>query len=423
VVTPDRVSVRAYGVGFGDALLVGFHYPRGARWVLVDLGSSALPRSRPEGHLVRIAGDVRAACGGKLTAVVATHRHRDHVSGFAGPAGEIIAACRPDLVVQPWPEDPRAAPDARAATGRGGYGVADRRFVASLDDMQRLAEATAARALRVSTSMGATLRGQLRFLGEANARNAPAMEALRRLAPNEYVRAGSRSRLAALLPGVKVRVLGPPTLEQWGAVEAQRARDAGEYWHLAARTAARFAPRAAPPFPPRRRLAQPPPGHRWLVERLRHVEAEELLRVVRILDDVLNNTSVILLLEVDRLKLLLPGDAQWESWAYTLEGPGRSRALDAALADVRLYKVGHHGSLNATPKSLWRRFARRSTREREGRLATVLSTMGGKHGDFWRGTEVPRRALVEALERESRLVNTQRIRGKRLYEEVVLEAG
>jgi hypothetical protein len=47
--------------------------------------------------------------------------------------------------------------------------------------------------------------------------------------------------------------------------------------------------------------------------------------------------------------------------------------------------------------------------------------MGGKHGDPWRGTEVPRRPLVEALERESRLVTTQRLRGRRLYEEVELE--
>jgi hypothetical protein len=241
------------------------------------------------------------------------------------------------------------------------------------------------------------------------------------MARNEYVHAGSRSRLAALLPGVKVRVLGPPTIAQWGAVEEQRARQAAEYWHLAATTAAAFAPRARPPFPKSRRLAHPPPHTRWLVERLRRVEAEELLRLVRILDDVLNNTSVILLLEVGRLKLLLPGDAQWESWAYTLVGPGRSKELDAALADVRLYKVGHHGSLNATPKSLWRRFARRARTERAGRLRTILSTMGGKHGDYWRGTEVPRRALVDALERESHLVTTQKLRGRKLYEEIELE--
>jgi hypothetical protein len=423
VTGPTRVTVRAYGVGFGDCLLVGFHYARGARWVLVDFGTTALPRSRPEDHLLRIAEDVRAACGGRLTAVVATHRHRDHIGGFAGAPGAVIAGCRPDLVVQPWTEDPRAAPAARAPARRraGPYGVADRSLVAALDDMQRLAEATAARALRVPPSLGAVVRNQLRFLGEANVRNAAAVESLRRLGPNEYVRAGSRSRLAALLPGVKVRVLGPPTIEQWGAVEAQRARDAAEYWHLAAATARSFAPRARPPFPRGRRLAHPPAHTRWLVERLRRVDAEELLRLVRILDDVLNNTSVILLLEVARLKLLLPGDAQWESWAYTLDGPGRSRALDAALADVRLYKVGHHGSLNATPKSLWRRFARRSRGARE-RLHTVLSTLGRKHGDYWRGTEVPRRALVEALERESHLVTTQRLRGRKLYEEVELEA-
>ena len=43
------------------------------------------------------------------------------------------------------------------------------------------------------------------------------------------------------------------------------------------------------------------------------------------------------------------------------------------LRDVNLYKVGHHGSLNATPKSLWNLFEKKSRRETNTRLVTLMS--------------------------------------------------
>ena len=68
---------------------------------------------------------------------------------------------------------------------------------------------------------------------------------------------------------------------------------------------------------------------------------------VRAMDDALNNTSVILLFEFGTRKLLFPGDAQIENWSYAL-----SRKADLAmLADTDVYKVGHHGSHNATLKA------------------------------------------------------------------------
>jgi hypothetical protein len=46
-------------------------------------------------------------------------------------------------------------------------------------------------------------------------------------------------------------------------------------------------------------------------------------------------------------------------------------------------------------------------RQPDDRLITVMSTKSGKHGDPRRGTEVPRRKLVDALEKESDLFTTQ----------------
>jgi hypothetical protein len=128
---------------------------------------------------------------------------------------------------------------------------------------------------------------------------------------------------------------------------------------------------------------------------------------------VLNNTSVILLFEVGNKKLLFPGDAQIENWSYALSHT-RVRQM---LAGVDLYKVGHHGSRNATPKSLWNLFTRRSATSEPGRLRTVLSTMARKFGDVDRGTEVPRASLVQTLKAQSDYFSTQDIQGK-LYADI-----
>src|SRR5262249_11912939 len=147
--------------------------------------------------------------------------------------------------------------------------------------------------------------------------------------------------------------------------------------------------------------------------RAAEVHGDSLLELVRILDDAMNNTSVILLLEIGDKRLLFPGDAQIENWSYAL-----SRAeVRKLLAATNLYKVGHHGSLNATPKaSLWPLFENKSTKKSDDtRLTTLMSTMPGKHGHPDKGTEVPRRALVDEMEAESNLFSTEDLEKGALY--------
>jgi hypothetical protein len=119
----------------------------------------------------------------------------------------------------------------------------------------------------------------------------------------------------------------------------------------------------------------------------------------------MNNTSVILLFEVMGKKLLFPGDAQIENWSYALEDAPEAKKTRTLVRDVDVYKVGHHGSLNATPKQLlWENFSKR-----DGRLHTFLSTLSGKHGRTRSRTEVPRRTLLEELEKTD-LRNTQKLK-------------
>src|SRR5262249_46000549 len=112
-----------------------------------------------------------------------------------------------------------------------------------------------------------------------------------------------------------------------------------------------------------------PVNARWLIYHARTMRGEQLLQIVRMLDKQMNNTSVILLFQIGKKKLLFPGDAQFENWQYAL-GQKKYRSL---LASVNLYKVGHHGSLNATPKSLWKLFKNKSdNKRRPNRLLSLM---------------------------------------------------
>ena len=138
------------------------------------------------------------------------------------------------------------------------------------------------------------------------------------------------------------------------------------------------------------------------------MRGQQLLEIVRSLDDQMNNTSLILLFEVFGKKFLFPGDAQIENWSWALQDSPDHKDTLKLLSEVDVYKVGHHGSLNATPKKLlWENFKKRSAKA--NRLTSLLSTMPGKHGSTTKGTEVPRKPLLAALEKETELSNTSKL--------------
>jgi hypothetical protein len=66
------------------------------------------------------------------------------------------------------------------------------------------------------------------------------------------------------------------------------------------------------------------------------------------LDQIMNNTSIVALFTYRDKHLLFAGDAQYGNWESWIEGQD---AKDK-LAGVNFFKVAHHGSLNATPKSV-----------------------------------------------------------------------
>lgn len=433
--SPLALTIRAYQVGFGDCFLLTFHYQKQDRHVLIDFGSTYKPKKLKIslGELMSdVARDIARVCDGKLHAVVATHRHRDHISGFTtgtggkeGP-GDIIARCRPDVIIQPWTEDPQAQPDATKPTQTLSRRKA---FVAALNDMHFIAGSAVREARQLKTffktnpEMRLAAVKQIEFLGDDNKlANRSAIENLITMSRRKgtagepdarafYVYHGSQSGLEDILPGVTTSVLGPPTLEQTEGIRKQRSRDNEQFWHLQASAGGAVGGSRKKLFPYASihpKAENPPPHMRWFIRHMQAVRTEQLLSIVRDLDAQMNNTSLILLFKVRGKKLLFPGDAQIENWSYALfEAPDKART-QKILSQVNLYKVGHHGSLNATPKTLWKLFENCSKEPKPGRLQTLISTMeGNPHGSKDSKTEVPRSALVTELKNNSDYFTTE----------------
>ncbi|WP_342316824.1 hypothetical protein [Lysobacter sp. FW306-1B-D06B] len=432
---PRSLTLRSYDVGFGDCFLLSFHYASFDRHVLIDFGSTRLPTGKAVkgNYMEYIARCIHRDCGGKLTAVVATHRHKDHISGFAMKdgkgSGAIIAALQPDVVLQPWTEDPNAPRNAKVPSKTlPGKKVPVATLMAmhldALEDMNRYAGFVLDASKKLTAPGLKSLRDQLEFLGDDNElANRSAITNLMTMgsSPARYLYFGAKSGLETLLPGVTTHVLGPPTLKQTDTITKQRSTDEDEFWLARAdfwKKRAAVAARPGVAFEPLFRNQQEhriPLDARWYRNRAQHEQAETMLSIVRSLDAQMNNTSLILLFEVGGKLLLFPGDAQYENWMYALDQEG----VAEKLRQVDFYKVGHHGSRNATPKRLWDGFEKRyppPPGDDDGEHAphahgegfvTLLSTKDHVHGRASADTEVPRQTLVDALETQSTLVDTR----------------
>jgi hypothetical protein len=93
----------------------------------------------------------------------------------------------------------------------------------------------------------------------------------------------------------------------------------------------------------------------WLRSRL--APGDTLLAAAKSADDAINNQSLVVLFTIHGKTMLFVGDAQWGNWSSflfgkALVGKEQSPLLPSAesiMKGLDFYKVGHHGSTNATP--------------------------------------------------------------------------
>lgn len=369
-------TVRMYRfLELGDCFLVTFRAGDSVSRMLIDCGSfrnSVASKSR----LKKVTADIQAQLdGAPLDVVIGTHQHNDHVSGFVHCEDD-FRAMGVEQVWLSWMDDPQ---DAHA------------REIGAKHNNLQLALHSARNKLRAAASSAKSreklmvLDDMLGFYGAHAAATPPALpaDAMRRLKKlgrkkPKYLQPGAVLNMPGLPTGaVRVYVLGPPRDDE--LLKRVKPRDGESYDHAltsAGLSAARFldavnnsvgqasSAEAQYPFS---ELEKRPTGtgsaklkalqlaYRRRKDAWRNVDDDWLNQAEGLalyLDSFTNNSSVALAVElVDSGKVLLfAADAQtgnWLSWG-SVKWKGSDVGIDDLLARTVLYKVGHHGSHNAT---------------------------------------------------------------------------
>jgi beta-lactamase superfamily II metal-dependent hydrolase len=368
------VTVRMYNVGFGDAFLLTFPGSP-PRKVLVDCGSHAAgPGPEPIADVAaRIVRDVTGADGvPHVDVVIATHRHRDHVSGFSSPVWKDV---RVSEVWMPWTEDP-GDPDATKIRDAQGSGAAKLHEALRLSGAPDHVLELVVNSLTNEKAM-ATLHGG--FAGKPT----------RLFLPKK----GGELKpfVSAALPGVTVHLLGPSRNPD--VIRNMEPPKGKGYLRLSGDADGG----AGLPF--RRRWALTPKefdataafAHLRLPEKFRaSVDAlgeDDDLAVAIALDSAINGTSLMLMFEVGKALLLFPGDAQSGTWNAVLSDDSAVQLLKKTV----FLKIGHHGSHNATPREFV-----------ENDLSTFSAMVSTRAMPNWKF--IPKKELMDALEKRSNAV-------------------
>lgn len=372
----DKLRIRMYRVGFGDCFLVSIpmrpDHTEGDRpthaHMLIDCGVHS---SGDINTIEAAVDDIMKITGGKLAVVIATHAHRDHISGFGQFAAK-FARCDIGHVWLPWTWDPH---DRRAVKLQKKHSALTSQLTSHFN-------ALGARATSDAAAVVQNLNGNDAAIALLN-------DGFGVGANVRYVRAGDRLTKPrdTGIPGLTVRFLGPPQSEEF---LAQIDPPAGQRYLSGTNGGNSEWRNVLRPVPDRWRV---PRSDRSLARLKLDAEDERALReqvasleqLAFAIDQARNNESVVALLMFRGEYLLFPGDAQYGNWRWWLE----NAQPDEILPRIRFLKVAHHGSLNATPKSALEQMS-------EGAFAAMVSTQSVP----W--ASIPREPLMTRLDQRTR---------------------
>lgn len=379
----DHVLIRMYNVGFGDCFLLVFPAPDRLRKVLVDCGSHSAGRGPVSiGEIAeRVVNDVTDEDGvPRLDLVIGTHRHQDHVSGFDHETwGQVEVA----EVWMPWTEHP-TDPEARKIRER--QSAIARTLTLALEGLAG-ADAESALALAQNSLTNAKAMKTLH--------RGFATKARRRFLPHKSQ--ARNSFQTSLLPGVTVHALGPSRDE---AVIRDMDPPAGAgYLQLVegqqqnGQLAAPF--RAGWEISTEAFLATEEFEHLRLTDpqmrRMNDLSDVDYFQIAVALEKAVNGTSLMLAFEFGDALLLFPGDAQWGTWNAVLNDQ-RAREL---LARTTFYKIGHHGSHNATPRAYIEELLDSRRAEPDAFVENFAAAVSTRKMDMWK--QIPKKELLAAI--------------------------
>jgi hypothetical protein len=369
--TPYQAKIRMYRQGLGDCFLISL--PRtgaGSRpyYVMIDCGV-ILGTADPGTIMTKVLDDILQVTGGEIDLLVATHEHWDHLSGFV-QAKDAFDKLKVGEVWLGWTEDPKDELTQKLKKEKGLALVALRMGLSHL----RLA----------GDSDGASeLNGILEFFGVAKgATTGDALENVRGKTPKLRYCLPTDAPVEFADAGASFYVLGPPHDEKQlrkinpsardketyglaldglqvfmdGAGTALGDTDSGRPFDQQYEIPFVYA-RAAPELDFFRR-------HYWqpddaAPDKWRRIDTDWLggsTELALQLDSLTNNTSLVLAIELRSGDVLLfAADAQvgnWLSWQQlTWTVGGKTVTGPDLLKRAIFYKVGHHGSHNATLKA------------------------------------------------------------------------
>lgn len=347
-------TFRSYRHGLGDCHLVTLTNADNKRFrMLIDCGV-VIGTPDATSKMVKVMKDVVTETGGFVDLLVATHRHWDHVSGFLQAADE-FARLKVGEVWLAWTENPED-PDAKSLRDDQAKALA-------------LLQPVAARMHLAANGEPTLLTSLLEFFGAAGgATTNAAMEAVRRKSGAKLRYCDPKDAPTELAEfGARIYVLGPPRDRR--ALKKMLPTSQDETYKLALTAVeanlagALSAADEEQPFTGLFRIpmsvAKQTPffqARYWNDEDWRSIDIawmDTATQLALALDNMINNTSLVLSIDLGKAGvLLLAADAQvgnWESWGqYEWTAEGRQVGATDLLQRTVLYKVGHHGSFNAT---------------------------------------------------------------------------
>jgi hypothetical protein len=390
--TPQQLRIRMYRHGLGDCFLLTVPDAKGQPFhIMIDCGV-ILGTKNINDRLGAVLDDVIKTTGGNLDVLVVTHEHYDHVAAFsrlpekfAEPGTSEPGKLSVQAVWFAWTEDPLDKLGKLIRTQRAARKEALAGLLGRLDRMGAAAAAPSAVPAALSF-FGIDEKGQ--DTGEGIGATAQAMINAAGFAPRDSIHYWKPGEIwtSDAVPAIRIHVLGPPRDEK-----ALRKTDSTvEVYHLDAgspEASVRMSAadggdaRIGGPYSPfegpyRRKLsdlrsgsavdplatflaenywdARPvtPDGDRsW--RRIDDIWLGSAEQLALALDSATNNTSLALAIELtgSRDVLLFPADAQVGNWLSWHDIKWENFTTADLLCRTRFYKVGHHGSHNATLKT------------------------------------------------------------------------
>lgn len=442
------IRVRMYRVGFGDFFLVTLLDDAGkSHHIVIDCGVfKGTSQEGDIGSIVAAVADMASVTGGDIDLIVMTHRHADHIAGFAR-CRDTFKAMKVGAVWMPIWESEYEPAALKFQEDLAATALALRSHFATLAARSDGQETAFKYMQNATGEFGAAAAA-------AGGSNATALKLLKHElgVAAEYYQAGDEAKLPKALSqaGLEVEVLGPPPIKDLDLMKLMDLqKNVGQYLSAAgAAAAAEFRPFGreweqdpdTPPSEQDRECYTPQSFREWVQDPRKSwqkVTPEEAVRArqrmeqtlqasepiaalmaAKQLNAFLNNQSLVLLFTFRGRKLLFVGDAQagnWEHWLFETDTPDKkgsgqaSKKAQQILASIDFYKVGHHGSGNATPK-----VAATVMGTAGHRFACMCSTQADVYGtedpdNPSKGTEVPRIPLLKQLGAESAFVRSDQI--------------